>query len=239
MTGSRSRPDQSGPILIGYTPDVDQSVGTVHELTRFRRRQGVPSSLVDGEFEPGFAEVLEAAQTGSKRAFEQIFQKLNRRVHGFATARGATDADGVVNDVFLKVFTAIAQFKGNETQFKAWVFRIARNQLIDESRRLARRPVEVHSGLDVPARIVISVVEQDALERLGTAAMVKALDSLTEEQRDVVLLRIVSDLTVETIARVLDKQPGAVKALQRRAFRALAQSMQTAEFAEFKIGAAL
>lgn len=60
-----------------------------------------------------FDQILESAQAGDGRAFEQLYESMHRRVHAFAATRGASDPEALVNDVFLKVFTKIAVFVGN------------------------------------------------------------------------------------------------------------------------------
>lgn len=167
-----------------------------------------------------FDAVLAAARSGERRAFERLYHGLSQRVHAFARARRAADPEGVVNEVFLKVFTGLNDFAGSEAQFNAWVFTIARNRLIDEVRRRDRRPIEVPGDRADRERLAgCDDVEHQVIGRLATESMLARLDGLTVEQRDVVLLRVVSDLTVEAVAEVLGKEPGAVKALQRRAFR--------------------
>lgn len=177
-----------------------------------------------------FGQILTSARHGDGQAFAQLYEQMNRRVHAFVSYRGAVDPEGMVNDVFLKVFTSLHSFDGNEIQFAAWVFKIARNTLIDESRSRSRRPREAPiEDLGAVEDLQTTVhshgdVEADALDRLGTDWVVEQLDALTPEQRDVVVMRVVSDLTIEAIAEVLGKRVGAVKAMQRRAFRTLARN---------------
>ncbi len=184
----------------------------------------------DWAFRPSFEAVLLSAQGGDGLAFDQLFEALNRRVHAFVRVRGARDSEGLVNEVFLKVFTNLRDFAGNEVQFRAWVFTIARNKLIDDGRRTQRRVVEtsmeaaMESGDEVGSGV--GDVEAEAFSSLGNGWVADQLDALTAEQREVVVLRIVADLTIEAIAEVLGKRVGAVKALQRRAFRTLARNIE-------------
>lgn len=174
-----------------------------------------------------FGRVLTSARSGDGHAFAQLYELMNRRVFAFVSYRGAIDPEATVNDVFLKVFTKLGTFDGNEIQFAAWVFKIARNTLIDESRFRSRRPDETSlqdSHSSIHAR---GDVETDAFEHLSTAEVLQHLDVLTPEQRDVVVLRVVSDLTIEAIAEILDKRVGAVKAMQRRALRTLAKKFDS------------
>ncbi|HEX2032011.1 MAG TPA: sigma factor-like helix-turn-helix DNA-binding protein [Actinomycetota bacterium] len=69
-------------------------------------------------------------------------------------------------------------------------------------------------------------VEEEAFASLGTRRALEELGRLTEDQRGVVLLRVVGDLSVEETARVLGKTPGALKALQRRALVALGRALE-------------
>jgi RNA polymerase sigma-70 factor, ECF subfamily len=171
-----------------------------------------------------FDQTLAAARAGDGRAFEDLYELLSRRVYSFVSVRGASDPEGMVNDVFVKVFVHLGDFVGNEIQFSAWVFRIARNTLMDEARRRQRRVDEAE--LDGAGEPAAGDVESDAIDHLGNDWVRTQLGVLTPEQRDVVVLRIVSDLTIEAIAEVLGKRIGAVKAIQRRAFRTLARNLE-------------
>lgn len=174
--------------------------------------------------EASFDETLAAAQSGDGRAFATLYEMFDRRVHAFVSVRGEPDPDGTVNEVFLKVFTNLGDFQGNEAQFAAWVFTIARHTVIDGARRRHRRVEE--TALEAgESRAPAGDVESDAAARLGDDWIVEQLSSLTPDQRDVVVLRVVADLTLEDVADVLGKRVGAVKAIQRRAFRTLARNL--------------
>lgn len=179
----------------------------------------------ESSFTPSFDAVLLAAKNGDGNAFSQLFTVLSRRISAFLRVRGATDSEGMVNDVFLSIFTNLSQFEGNEAQFRAWVFTIARNKLIDEGRKRQRRVDETFMESLEDLGQQAGDVEVDAMGLVGNAWVKEQLCLLTPEQRDVVVLRIVGDLTIEAIADVLDKSIGATKAIQRRAFRSLARTL--------------
>lgn len=176
-----------------------------------------------------FQSLLDAARRGESSAFEYLYMRLNQRVHAFLRVRGAADPEGTVNEVFLSVFTQLGSFDGGEAQFNAWVFAIARNKLIDENRKRQRRVREV-SAEDASVQHVIAGqpaaenVEQAAIDHLTTAGLSEKLQFLTDDQRDAVVLRVIGDLSIESIAEVMDKAPGAVRALLRRAFRTIARA---------------
>ncbi len=182
-----------------------------------------------------FERTLRAAQGGDGRAFGVLYESLARRVLTFVSLRGAADPEGTVSDVFVKVFTNLGTFRGNEAQFSAWVFTIARNTLIDEARRRRRRVDESELDSETAEGLVTGDVESDVMARLGDEWMREQLEVLTPDQRDVVVLRIAGDLSLEAVADVLGKRVGAVKAMQRRAFRTLAKNLGTEPYPDDRV----
>lgn len=168
------------------------------------------------------ADLLEAARAGRRGAREQLYRALAPRVAAYLRTQGVHDVAGVTNDVFVSVFRALDRFSGNAARFRSWVFTIAHTMAIDEQRYRARGRragvvVPLTDAVDRPA----GDVEEDALEILGTGDVSRLLDALTRDQRAVLLLRVVADLSVEETAAALGKAPGAVRVLQHRAIAAL------------------
>lgn len=169
-----------------------------------------------------FADLLDAAQHGNPRAFEQLVEWLSGPLLGFATARGSDDPDGMVNEVLVRVFRGIAGFQGTQAMFRAWVYRIARNVLVDEHRRRAVRAVTVPNAPDMLDALDESPTVPDGLDHVGERERVDAmLAILTDEQREVLLLRVVAGLSVEEAAAATGRAPGAVRSLQHRALSRL------------------
>jgi RNA polymerase sigma factor (sigma-70 family) len=168
----------------------------------------------------GFSEVLHAARAGAPWAFERLYLDLAPVVAGYLRLQGAAEPDDLTSETFLGVFGRLTSFSGSEQQFRSWVFTIAHRRLIDERRRAVRRPsipTADTETLDRPG----GDVEQDAFAVLGTTSVHELCAGLSDDQRDVLILRIVGDLTVEQTAAIVDKSVGAVKALQRRALDSL------------------
>ena len=168
-------------------------------------------------------EQLAAARRGDGAAFEALYRAMARRVYAFVAARGAADPEGTVNDVFLRVFRNLDRFEGGTEQFQAWVFAIARNALVDENRRRNRRVAE--QQLEAVDQGVDGNVEDEAVDELTAHWAIRQLDVLTAEQREVLLLRVVADLSLESVAELLGRPVGAVKSMQRRALRTLARHL--------------
>lgn len=163
-----------------------------------------------------FAAVLAAAQAGAAWACTRLYTDHAAAVAAFLAARGSREPDDLTSDVFLAVFDRLGAFEGDADAFRSFVFSIAYRRLVDELRVRGRRreTVELREAED-PRRA--SSAEDEATVRLGDQRAQALIAALPPDQRDVMTLRIVADLTVEQVADVLGKRPGAVKALQRRA----------------------
>jgi RNA polymerase sigma factor (sigma-70 family) len=164
--------------------------------------------------------VITAARRGERAAWEHLYRSLAGGVAGYLRMQGAAEPDDLTSEVFLAVFRNVENFSGSEAQFRSWVFVIAHRRLLDERRRLGRRDEE---PLDLATVSVLGDTEEDALRALGTEQVEALCARLSCEQRGVLLLRLVGDLSIDQVADVLGKSPGAVKALQRRALVALGQ----------------
>lgn len=171
-----------------------------------------------------FADVLAASRADAPWAHRRLFESFSGPVAGYLRRQGAEDPDGLANDVFLRVFTNLARFEGDEPRFRSWLFTIAHHCLIDDRRRRSRRPVIADDV--VPEDRASEGADAGALRRLGEARVRELLDGLSADQRDVLLLRIVADLTVDQVADAVGKRPGAVKQLQRRGLAALRRRLE-------------
>jgi RNA polymerase sigma factor (sigma-70 family) len=144
-------------------------------------------------------------------------------VAGYLRVQRATEPEDLVSEVFLGVFRGLAAFAGSEQQFRSWVFTIAHRRLLDERRYAARRP---HMAtVDTEQTSPGGDVEREAFEALGQQWVVDVCAQLSADQRTVLLLRVIADLSIEEVARITGKTSGAVKALQRRALESLRRKL--------------
>ncbi len=168
--------------------------------------------------------LLPRARAGDGAAWEALYRWLAPAVAGYLRVQGARDVDDLTSEVFLALVRSIDRFDGGPAQFRSFTFVIAHRRLQDERRSRFRRDVRV---VDEPVdeRTPLAGAGGDAadaaLAALGSARVLGLVDRLVADQRDVVLLRIVGDLSVDQVAEALGKSPGAVKQLQRRAFENL------------------
>ena len=170
-----------------------------------------------------FESALGAAKSGAEWAWALLYRDLAGPVTGYLASRGALEPEDLAAETFLQVARNIQGFEGGEDAFRSWVFVIAHRRLIDVRRKRGRSPeLTSLSDDDRPG----GDVEGEALDRLAADDLRHALRALTEDQRDVLSLRIIADLTLEETADVMGKRVGAVKALQRRGLNALRDHLE-------------
>lgn len=172
-----------------------------------------------------FSDVLTAARTGADWAWERLYDSLAPSVLGYLRARGAPDADGVCGDVFCQLVRDIGRFEGDEAGFRSWVFVMVHHRLLDDLRRRSRRPEALVEPESLGTVEDPDDVETGVVRRAREAELRKLIDELTPPQRDVLLLRIFGELTIEEIAKAVGRRPGAVKALQRRGLETLRRKL--------------
>src|SRR3954454_11590346 len=172
-----------------------------------------------------FDDVLAAAQTGAAWAFEVLYRDLAPSVTGYLRLHGAAEPDDLASETFIGVFTGLTGFSGDEDGLRGWVFTIAHRRLLDDWRRRSRRPQLADEPGDLSTHVG-GDVEDDVLVRVGAEDVERLCGTLPADQRSVLLLRILADLTVEQVAEAMDRSIGSVKALQRRGLRALRERLE-------------
>jgi RNA polymerase sigma-70 factor (ECF subfamily) len=171
------------------------------------------------------AQLLEQARRFDPDALRalhnRLYEPVQRYVH-FKVSDPQASED-LISEVFLRVLEALKQGKMWKTTPDAWIFGIARNVVADHYRKTSRR-----SEVALDERLAMSD-EQNPTQRVIVAEqheeLAQAITALTDEQRDVVLLRFMEGLSINDVAEAMGKTPGAVKGLQHRALRALSEAM--------------
>jgi RNA polymerase sigma factor (sigma-70 family) len=184
------------------------------------RTQPAGATTVTVRRGPELGRLVSEARQGSIKAFDDIYRLLAGQVASYLRWHRATDPDGLTNDVFAQVHRNLPRFEGDEHGFRSWVFTIAHHRMIDDRRRANRQP-QLQDDLDAAEHVGLGDVEDDAFAVLAHDRVRDLLTVLSPDQRDVVLLRIIADLSVEEVAGMLDKREGAIKALQHRALATL------------------
>lgn len=171
--------------------------------------------------------LVRRAVRGDAQAFGRIYDAYVDRVYGFVRARVSNphDAEDITEVVFMKAFSAITSYDRRGLPFGAWLFRIARNATVDHLRRHGREPEPVED-VEVFTEPAPVMVDEQVAARLDAEALRRMVAQLTEDQAAVIACRFFWDMDIRQTAKVLDRTPGAVKALQHRAMAALAAMLE-------------
>jgi RNA polymerase sigma-70 factor, ECF subfamily len=177
---------------------------------------------------PLFPELLAAAQGGDEKSFAVLWRDLQPAVLRYFQVVAKEAAEDLAADTWESVIRGLARFRGDEGAFRAWIFTVARHRAVDWRRQAARRPsrpvpVEELAEQPAPDDPIAAV-----LEAQSTRAALALLAGLPPDQAEVVALRVLGDLEVAEVARIVGKRPNAVRVLAHRGLRRLAGQLEAA-----------
>jgi RNA polymerase sigma factor (sigma-70 family) len=161
--------------------------------------------------------------------FSQVYRSYAAQVLGYLTARGVEDPEATMQDVFLAVLPRVGTVSGGVSGLRTFVFSVAHARMVDDRRRQSRAPVRQSFEPELDRR-VSSSAEDAALLLASPREVLKLLEMLGEDQKEVLTLRIIADLTVDQVAEIMGRSAGAVKQLQRRALDRLREHSAVKEF---------
>lgn len=165
-----------------------------------------------------------AAARGDSDALGTVYRALAPPVLGYLRAHAVPDAEAVTNDVFVNLLPQLPRVTGGAEGVRRLAFTIARARMVDWIRARARAGHLVAYDSAVDDRAVASA-EEDAHAAMAVARVQEILAMLPEDQCEVLTLRVVADLSIEQVAAVIGRSPGAVKQLQRRGLVALRRAL--------------
>jgi RNA polymerase sigma-70 factor, ECF subfamily len=174
---------------------------------------------------PDFPDVLGAAARGDEDAFGRLWRDLQPRLLRYFAVVSRTVAEDLASETWLGVVRGLDRFQGNEPAFRAWVFTIARHEVLDWRRRAARRATEDPSANGLIERAAPDDPAADALEGFSTRAALAEVATLPPDQAEAIMLRVVAGLGVERVAEIMGKRPGTVRVLTHRGLRRLAERL--------------
>ena len=179
--------------------------------------------------EPAFDEALEAtvarAAAGDMRGMNALFERFHDGVHRYAYIRigNAADAEEAAAEVFAQMVRSIHSYRERGPGFAAWLYRIARNVVADHHRDHARHREDLVAAL--PERATPAL--EDTVDVRERVRMLRtALETLPDEQQQVLLLRFAGGLSAEEIGAVIGKSAGAVRIQQMRALQRLRERIE-------------
>ena len=171
------------------------------------------------------ARLVDEARGGDAWAFGLLFDHYHLSVYRYIVSRvqRPADAEDLTQLVFVKALEALPRYESRGIPFGGWLFRLARNTVIDHVRTR-----HDHVDLDAAAGHAGSEAAPDevTVARQEMDEVAVALATLTEEQRDAITLRFFAGLSAREAAEVMGKQEGTVRGLQFRAIAALRRELR-------------
>jgi RNA polymerase sigma-70 factor (ECF subfamily) len=169
---------------------------------------------------------VRGAARGNQDSAAALFDHLYPRVYRYASARlsNRQDAEDVAAETFAKVLRGLDRFRWRGNGFEAWVFRIAKNLIIDRY-RVGDREVVGDELVDSVLPVQVDGPEAGVLAGEQRDDLTRMIERLPDEQREVVLLRFAGELDTHEVAAATNRNANAVRQLQFRALTNLRKWM--------------
>jgi RNA polymerase sigma-70 factor (ECF subfamily) len=184
--------------------------------------------------EPDVATLLDRCRQGDELAWEALVRRFQSRVYAVALqyVRNPDDARDVAQDIFVKLYQRLGTFRGHET-FLPWLLRLSRNACIDHLRRRKARPPRTDIPVDEGPQLPAPGPDPHESWAVGHRRRLvwRALQRLTEANREMIVLKEIHGLNLQEIADLLEIPMGTVKSRSNRARLELARAIQAMEAA--------
>ena len=177
--------------------------------------------------QPDVSALVREAQQGGAAAFSALYEHYYDSIFRYVSFRtgNTAEAEDITAEVFVRMIESIHRFKWQGYPFSSWLFRIAHNLVVDFYRKRGRR--RMVSLEDAPPIMEEGVVDADArmdLE-LTMGDVRRAMEDLTDLQREAITLRFAAGLSVAETAKAMGKKDNAVKALQHAGLKKLRRAL--------------
>jgi RNA polymerase sigma-70 factor, ECF subfamily len=172
--------------------------------------------MLDGEIK-----LIENAVKGKASAFGLLYDHYQPKIYRFVLIKigRREDAEDITHQVFLNAWQNITNYKDLGFPFSSWLYRIAKNQVIDRY-RTKRQEVDIDS-VDEEISSEDSGINEDLETKIQLERVMKMIAVLKQDYQDVLIMRFVEDLSIKEVAAVIEKSEGAVKLMQHRAIKEL------------------
>ncbi len=189
--------------------------------------------MVSGQATADLSALVQAARGGSEEAFRLLYREVQpgllRYLRGLV---GGGDAEDLASETWLQIARDIRSFRDEGAGFRGWAATIGRHRALDHMRRNQRRPVA-----SLPADVLVELSADDdtaerAVQLAATNDTIAFIATLSRDQAEAVLLRVVMGMDTHAAARVMGKRPGAVRTAVWRGLRNLGEQLEQARARE-------
>lgn len=165
--------------------------------------------------------LIRSAKNGDPEAFGKLYDEHQPRIYRFVLLKVSLreDAEDLTHQIFLSAWEHIGGYRQRGFPFTSWLYRIARNAVIDHY-RTRKEEVSVED-MDPEIFALGEDIQADANQAMEFAKVRRAIAKLSPLYQDVIIMRFVEELAIREVAAALKKSEGAVKLLQHRAIAEL------------------
>ena len=180
--------------------------------------------MLDGE-----EKLIKNAVKGEASAFGALYDFYHSQIYRFVFIKVGRreEAEDLTHQVFMNAWTNIKGYKHRGHPFSSWLYRIARNQIIDHYR--TRRGEFSLEQVDPEYFVAPAVAHFNLGEKMEMERVMHAIGELKPEYQDVLIMRFIEELSVKEVATSIGKSEGAIKLLQHRAIKELKNSLKIEE----------
>ena len=200
-------------------------IGTSNKVIVENKAQAAVSTIPYEKSE--IAKLIEKAADGDLEAFGELYNIYLAPIYRYVSyqVRDKMTAEDIVEDVFVKAWKAIGTCKGKSQTFSAWLYRIAHNHVVNTLRRMNKRVSLESVEMEIGTLIEVTNPEQEVEAKLVRQELSEAMTCLSQNQRQVIILKFIEGLDNREIAQILGKKEGAIRVLQMRALSRLRQEL--------------
>ena len=174
---------------------------------------------------------IESAEQGTDQGIVTLFRSFNPQLLRFLKNQAPNQYEDIASETWLAIAKGIANFNGNPHDFRSWMFSIARRKLVDHYRTAGKSKI-AFENLRTRFSQEQSLNEADssseaAISNLSAESAIEELvNQLPPHHAEVLLLRILGELSVEEVAKIVEKSPEAVRVIQYRALNSLSKKFK-------------
>ncbi len=164
---------------------------------------------------------IKEAQAGNKESFAQLYRHYLPQIFRFVYLKvnNKAEAEDLTHEVFLNTWQNLKTYTHREFPFSSWLYRIARNEVIDfyrTNKKEVRLELVEEDFIKIPETESLNLDQSLELEKIK-----KLFQHLTQEQQDVLIMRFIEDLSPKEVSAALNKSEGAVRIIQHRGLNEL------------------
>lgn len=174
----------------------------------------------------GLSSLITRAKEGDKDAFGQIYNLFYRRIFRYCqfnlTGQRSEEAQDLCQETFFRAYKSLSAFSERKGgSFQAYLFRIARNLIIDSSRKKKDVPLQEYSSVEYESDLDEQIDKKRQNQKLK-----EALNKLPEVERQIVILRYFEEMTTAETAKVIGLREGALRVRSHRVLKKLKELME-------------